>query len=408
MKLDKRWILLLTLVLSAGLTFAACGDDPPEENNENNENNEADAGDDDADDEEDTGDADDNGGDEECTEDEDCGSGEICNIDTNECVPEETGCESDDPPARCDQTFEDTDFGPWSLIDEFAIAESDEDCCFDFDDDGENENAVASLLGLIPEDDDGNSGSEQVNGTIEENIEDDELNLLLEHDGLEDPAEDSEYDINFYLGVYENDALMIDPASLDSYDEDDGTGTYPVARIEDAEIDGDQLTAGPGILTLSLELFEGTPLSLTIQQAQIEATVDQDQSNADDGVWLTDGKLGGVVKVTDLYDQINAFAEDCGCLELDGEPLVSYDEDDLSQDTTECSLENEDANTCDENNDDESACYTLGDFCDMLPMLVQVADIDTDDDGNEDALSIGATFGTEGATVEGIGEVSAE
>ncbi|MFW5968971.1 MAG: hypothetical protein ACOCV2_15710, partial [Persicimonas sp.] len=97
MMLEKRWYALMIVVLSAGLTFAACGDDPPSENNENNENNEADAGDDANNGDDDAGDG--GGGEEECTEDEDCGDNEICDLETNECVPEETGCESDDPPA---------------------------------------------------------------------------------------------------------------------------------------------------------------------------------------------------------------------------------------------------------------------------------------------------------------------
>lgn len=398
--LDKRWFVGLVIVFfSAGLTLAACGDDGTGGQNANN--NGADAGDagEDGDDDPQDGGNEDGGGDDECTEGEgDCASGEVC--EDGECVVEEIGCDTDDPPERCEQSFDDTDWGPMSLVDELAIADTDEECCFDFDGDDQNENAVAELLGLAGE------GAGEVNDTIAENIDEGELNLILEHDGLEDPAEDDEYATNFYLGVYEDDALMIDPTSLDGYDEEEETGTYPVARMPEAELSDGQLTAGPGTINLSLELFEGTPLDLSIQQAELEAEVDEDNSSAEDGVALTDGKLGGVVGVIDVYDEINTFAENCDCLEIeDDEDLITYDEDDLSQATTECNLP-DDGNTCSEEDDAEAPCYTLGDFCSELTFLPQVADIDTDDDGDEDALSIGATFGAEGTTVEGIGEAS--
>jgi hypothetical protein len=201
--------------------------------------------------------------------------------------------------------------------------------------------------------------------------------------------------------------LTIDPSSVDS-------GTFPHARVQNAVIDGDSLTAGPGTVRLDIEVLE-TPLSLTISQAKITADVDSSMSSIEDGVWMTNGRLGGVVRLDDVLHALNGFAEtSCGCLELEGDPLVTYDpdnvgcyRDDVDLDGTyegkdcQCNVVTADANACEAAG--ESTCATIASNCGLVyGALPSVADVDTDGDGINDAISIGATFETVGANITGI------
>ncbi|MFP4597843.1 MAG: hypothetical protein ACLFVJ_06310 [Persicimonas sp.] len=403
--LNKRLLSLIAMLLCAGLTLAACGDDDPAGNNDNNSNNtnneeldagpdateDADEGDDDAGEP----DADPDTGPSGCESDDDCADGEMCDVDTGECVLAPSGCDltGDDRPERCDQSFDEAEWGPVSLVNEFSVAgrevggEFDPECCFDYTGDSEIDNALGEAL-------DNFGVMADVNTSIEESIADGSLLLMFEHAGLTDLDAGETYELNFWLGEYNDaDELLIDPASIDD-------GSYPQAVVENAVIQDGSLSAGPGSVALSIDLLD-TPLSLLISQAQIEAEVDMDNSSIEDGVALTDGKLGGVIQVTDIYDGINSFAGSCDCLGID-EPLIDYSIDGEGNLSAECN-ENADADACAEAGED--SCETIGGQCTLLSsILPSFADVDLDDDGVEDSISIGAEFSTEAAAISGVAD----
>ncbi|QDG50881.1 hypothetical protein FIV42_09090 [Persicimonas caeni] len=395
--LKKNLIGLMALALCAGLSLTACGDD--DTNDSNNTNNQADTGTEDAG-TEDGGDMDaDDGGDMDadqgCTSDDDCADGEVCDTNTGMCVAGATGCDltGDDRPARCDQGFDDTEFGPGSLVTSFQVAgrsvggQTDPECCFDYTPDDGNDgpdNALgATLLDF--------GQLESINQSLTDSIADGSLILIFEHDGLTDLSAGEEYAANFWLGEDAGDGTyLIDPASIDQ-------GTFPQARVPNATINGDQFSAGPGVVQLSIDLL-GTPLSLRISNAQLEATIDD--TDLSDGVTMTDGKLGGVVKVSDILDGLNGFASTCTCMGLEGDDLISYDPSDIAG-TATCNAGAPEGDACEQAG--EGTCGTIASNCDTLVgVLPFLADIDTDGDGSADAVSIGAKFETTGATFSGI------
>ncbi len=417
--LNKRLLSLIAMLLCAGLTLAACGDDDPAGNNGNNTNNEElDAGPDateDADegDASEEPDADPDTGPTGCESDDDCADGEMCEVDTGECVLAPSGCEltGDDRPERCDQSFDDIEFGSVSLVNDFVIAgrkigdeQIDPECCFDYTGNSEIDNALGETLLTVSAE-----TFESVNASIAESIADESLLLMFEHAGLTDLSASEDYELNFWLGEYDGAGdLFIDPASVDE-------GIYPQAVVENAIIQDGDLSAGPGSVALNIELLD-TPLSLLISQTQIEAEVDMDNSSIEDGVVLINGKLGGVIRLSDVYDGLNTFTDSCDCYGLgDDEQLIDYELDPSQGFVVSCNAGNSEADVCesvclDDNGDPiedcddggASTCATLAESCGMLGILPSFADIDLDEDGINDAISIGAKFTAEAAVVSGV------
>ncbi|WP_133622006.1 hypothetical protein [Bradymonas sediminis] len=396
--LNRKMIGLLALLLSAGLSLSACGDDDAGKKDNNTNNTQPDAGDEgdtagegdttgegDA-----TGDADTSDPETGCEQDT-CAEGYECNAEATACVPAPTGCDltGEDRPARCDEAPADAEFGPSSIVTAFRIAESDENCCFDLNGNGEPDNALSIVNSLG-----------DVNGGIQGSIESGSLVLLFEHDGLDDLANSSPYTLNVWLGesveAPVTGPFVIDPTSVDQ-------GTHPQASLPNAKIENGVLTAGPGIvdISVSLEGLLDAPLSLRISKAQIEATVDA-SSTLEDGVVIKDanpalngGKLGGAVRVDDLVSAVNSFAAaSCECLGLEGADFVNLE-------GVAPSCADTPNNTCEA----DSTCASLTQACGFLPTIGILVDVDTDGDGEDDALSIGTTFDTDAAKISGIGSV---
>ncbi len=357
-------ICLITL-LTLGLAFtAACGDDEPAANNKNNNNDKTDTGVVTTD-----------------TDGTDKDTGETKTDTGGETPDQKTLCEGANPPARCTADPSTFDFGAASVITKFTIAGAAEECCFDFDGDSNNDNALGSALGF------GQAPTplETLNQTLIDNIADGSLTIVLEHEGLTELT-GGDFTINFFLGQYDGDKLMINPSSIDQ-------GTQALAFLPGAKLSaaGD-VTAGPGNVILNLELF-GTTLELSIREAKVSASVDAANSGLETGVSLLTGKLGGLIIVQEVFDAVNKVAATCDCLGLEaGTDLIS--------DGTCANLENE---TCEA----ESTCKTVASNCGMLMAAGALADQDYDG-GSENAISLGATFEAKAAVIEGIGVAAAE
>ncbi len=297
-----------------------------------------------------------------------------------------TFCQENPTAERCTADPAEFAFGAFSNITKFEIAPNsgDDACCFDFDGDQDVDNQLGFLLSIALNPDTPPM-MDSVNETIAENIADGTLALILEHDGLTDLSAGGDYTVNFFLGKYDGDDLLINPASFDQ-------GAQPLAYLPGANLTGTDLKAGPGNVMLSLELF-GATLDLSVRQARITAEVDEANSSIEDGVTLTTGKLGGLIVINEVVDAINTFADTCECLPLDGKKLIAPDENGSL--TCHASVGTNPTHTCDA----EEPCGLIASNCLMIPLVATMGDQTVN---GQDAISVGATFEAEAVTVAGI------
>ncbi len=323
-------------------------------------------------------------------------------------------CTGANPPERCaadPATF--SDWAPASVVSKLSLtATTDTDtdagvipgCCYDFTGDGELNNALGNLVKQLgPQ---LNLSLEDANATLQGAIDDGSVALVLEHQGVD--AAGGDFAINFLLGVQDGDftgpaaeggnQYKINPSSFDA-------GVWAQARIPNANLAGTAVTGGPGLVAIAFNLF-GISLNLQIFAAQVEAAV---ASIDDNGVALTGGKLGGVLRLNDLFGALNSFAAtNCGCLNLaDGDTFIVGDN---VADGYECGdLSN---STCEEGGPGEfdGTCASVAGQCTLVATtLPSLADVNSEAIGSEcsvgedcDSLSVGFTFEAAGAVITGV------
>lgn len=314
-------------------------------------------------------------------------------------VAEGESCASTPPPARCaadPATFD--EWAPASVISRLELM--DATCCYDYTGTGDINNSLGNTLSQLGP---GLGFSlEDANGAIASAIDDGSIALVLEHQGVD--LAGGPFAINFMLGEQDGDftgpveaggnKYKISPTSFEA-------GVWPQARIGNAVLAGTKVDGGPGVVAIAINLL-GVQLTLRIVAAQVEATVD----NADAGVKLSSGKLGGVLKVDDLVGALNDFAgTNCGCLGLGDDTFISGN----VIDGYECT--DTSASTCDENAEGtEGICAQAGGACTLLVgVLPNLADVNSSNIGSEcevgldcDAVSVGFTFDAFGAEITGV------
>ena len=172
-----------------------------------------------------------------------------------------------------------------------------------------------------------------------------------------------------------------------------GTAT-PLIAFGSAAIASGLMSAGPSLFVLSLPLLEGVDLNLTIHETQIEAVAAAGTNGS--GLDLSEGKLGGVIPLGELYTALNAFADaQCECLGLDG-PLISW----MGEGTTAVCSSDYETDVCNADGDTET-CSTIAGACGLVTTLLK-ADIDTNANGVKDAISIGLNFAGVSANLNGV------
>ncbi len=315
--------------------------------------------------------------------------------------------EGDNPPPRCSESTDGFGFGPATHVNKLEIA--DTDCCVDFTDggDGDPDNGLAILLETAENLAD--ISREDLNADIAESIAEGSINIVFEHDGLEEFDDGQEFTLNFLLGEeVSGGEATIDPLSFEE-------GAHPHAFIPNAELDGSGgLTAGPGTMILSLDIgaISGgaleLDLDLTIRQAQLVANASVD-NGVEDGVNLSGGELGGLLMIADIIDALNDFAADCDCLE-NPDPMITMDDGDIMSIACIDEIENKDFEDEPEEDfeevceaTDEELCGLLADNCSFVSFLGIAADIDSNDDGVVDAASIGLLIEGESVVITGVG-----
>ena len=360
-----------------------------------------------------------------CPEPED--TNEACSDGIDNDLDEAVDCEDDDcaellactceVPLRggeCPTEWDGSFAGPFSYIHNIQIPEPDTDayCCFDFDGDGEIDNGLAGLLGplaLIAGD------GLDIEATIEEALADDSIAILLEWGK---GAEENGFWV--YLGTNDTDGDGEPDQSFG--DRAGGDGVFQVERdaidefgsliqFNTATRDGDDIEAGPSLFRLNIPIDTedfSLNLDLTIEQATIAGTVMDDATGVAsvdedfdiDGETITYGGwgLGGVVPLDQIGQLLNDLVAGCACAGFDpSEPIITYGEQPSGY-VMECAQQPTGGCTA----DDGVICENVGLVCSTaLPLIptIGIADIDTDNSGFADAMSVGIRLSAVGATL---------
>lgn len=391
--------VVIALIAALGLVVStACSEDAGGDENSNvEENDDEDAGDQDADDE----DVEDEDADDNDNGDEDVDDGRPDEFDVD---PVECAFPSDDP--EC----EDGEFGPAALFSEFVIStETGSDtCCFDLDDDGQNDNYIGqAVVGPISSID----GFEDINHNIATAIQAGELAYLLEGSYWEHPAFDHEMTINVYRGASTDDTMDDNLAGDGSFriaERNFGSDGEPLYGFEKAWIEDGELVAKDGYINITIPgLVEG--VSAPLADAQLTGDVVQSPEpdlSAGGSFEVQNGELGGAILRDEFYLSLNKAAFDCDCIDLDvedesspdpwSEGLLIYDE---PNDRWNCDGKSMSDDECTDPGEPVE-CQTLGDgsFCNLIAGFSDQTDVEVD---GEPAFSIGIEF--EAVTTEIVG-----
>jgi hypothetical protein len=410
----------------------------------------------------------DTGGGEDTTEDttEDTGGGEDTTEDTgepdlgptDECVPAE--CDGECRGGICVEEISAEDYEAALVADPASYFSSlqlpslypePEDCCFDFTGDGEPDNGLGLLLGLLTT----FAADVDAQALIDEAIADGDVVLLAHWMELPEGFEgDARFAINLGDTVNDEEGNPVDDfetraagdgnfvVSADSIDEFGPQVQFNTATIEDGI-----LTAGPSAFVLTLPLTEllGSDLVLQLDSARIRAeiteeetgifTVDETRTGADGDFEVSGGQLGGALEATQLLSVLDGLFRDCDCGGIDPEePVLTYTLDlDTESFIIACNPDNNGSGTPACTDEDGTLCGNFSLICGgALAALGSVFDVDqractpvdagatecgsgadsecectAGQDGVFESLSVGIRFGLSGATVEGF-EASAE
>jgi len=337
----------------------------------------------------------------ECTEDlcsyhgscDDAGGTPVCTCDLgyqgtfcDGCAPDyvedgQGGCILDQDP----QTCHDYRFGASTFIQEFLF-EGQQDCCFDYTSDGVPDNNFLNLCLLFEM-----ATDSDCNTMVADAVADGEILKLLEFHGLTALA-DGALTTPFFNGTASGQTYTV---AEDQFVQEEGLCTAAPNELLTGSIDGTTLQAHGDalhLLDLPVHFPQGTfyvPLSL--HDVRLEADLSDDV----EGVTVVDGRLGGWTYLSLIFDTLNAlFDEQCSCLGLTG-PRIAYSIDAGGWDI-QCDTPAE--STCTE--EDNPMCASS--FCNSVLILQNLADVDTDDDGVEDAVSVGVRFSGGPAEISGI------
>jgi hypothetical protein len=319
-----------------------------------------------------------------------CGQDGCCN---GTCLNDPDCMETD----LCGQPVSQNNSEPASVIATFAI--EDQSCCFDYTGDNQPDNSLGQLLQIA-------GARQSTNAGLQQSIDSGAQAIILEHDGINGIANTPSYTINVLDGAPQcfqtpdaqgGNFYEINPSSYDA-------AGQPLATLPMANSTGGLITTGMGNLILIVD-FVGAGLVLPIRLAQLQATLAPNRSSLPDkGIALDGGTLGGIVKLTEMYDAINDFAaNNCTCYtnsNPNNPDLVIYS----SASNASCNSSIS-ANACG-NSGVDGACRELRDtFCNQIGLIPLFADVDSNNPGTNcggscDSLSVGASFTAHGARIK--------
>jgi len=255
-----------------------------------------------------------------------------------------------------------------------------EDLGFDLDGDGTVDNQLGNILSALIQA--GGAGTLDLQGSIDESVDAGSILLLAD---VQATSLSSAANVGFslYLGENPTPAPCTNPDDpLTCRQHLDGSGSFDVSSdtpddvVVGGNIVGGTFTGGPGNLALQIALAEGEPINLSLIEARARLS---GISETD----ISDAILGGAIPQEDIDNEVipavhgtveGIIAEDCtgtapDCCadpESTGETLLGIFDD------------------------NEDCMVPLAELREnSLIMTLLRADVDTDGDGEEDALSVG-------------------
>ena len=289
-----------------------------------------------------------------------------------------------------DGTPEDYDFNLPASHFSFIFLETDVNQGADIDGDGTPDNALGALLNDLG----GLLGDADLNAQLAESIDEGSLALGATWPTFSGGLADSN-DVDIHMFALED--ADGDPTTKDAFIADrdsfiEGTQS-PLIQFLGASVSGGALEAGPANFQLTVPLGE-IALAITITNAQIEADLTEDSL----GIATSNMTMAGVVSLRSVVDALNAFlrSEQCSCLGLEG-PLIDLS---LGAGPQSCVGQFDDA-TCAEEGQD--LCSTIASACLLvMPVLDGQTDIDLNNDGSPDALSVFIRLELTGTQITGV------
>jgi hypothetical protein len=269
-----------------------------------------------------------------------------------------------------------------------------EPCCFDYTGDGEIDNALGKLLKGL-----GNIlGDTDVNVEITDSLQSGSTILLIEYSGLND-LDAGSFVANLFYGEdtdfdYADNLMGVGDFSVDPESFIPGTA-IPAASMPNGVAKNALISAGPGVFQLAFPIGN-IKLNTKVSAAMLQANATIGPNGV--GLSFQQGQLGGAITMDDLYAALNAYSnEECDCLGLGGD-LITFDPD---KGKMACaSTEN---SSCDSNDPDEDTCAQFGSFCGAALLFLK-PDLDLDDDGEKDAMSLGLWLDATSATIVGLSQ----
>lgn len=287
-------------------------------------------------------------------------------------------CEGPTPPTRCEADPETFDaYGRAGVISSLQLL-ADASCCVDYTDDERPDNALGEGFAAIDK-------LDALNAELHASLVSGAQTILFEAEGLDDPENDEHFALLVYGAqrseAAESDAVELDPSTIDR-------GVAPLFTFDEARVQDGRLVAMQGELELEAS-FNGVLLKPVIHDVQVRAELDA----TSDGLLLRNGEIGGRVELAQLYGEMNAVAAGCDCLGLDG-PLVRAADGEAAcaaPDTAACAAA------------EREVCTGLVEVCPVLGLIAaNIADIDADNDGTNESISLGALFETQPVRITGV------
>lgn len=163
------------------------------------------------------------------------------------------------------------------------------------------DNQLAQLITLL-----GSSlGEGGIPELVKTNIGEGDLLILVEVANVDDLTNDECVNLTLYLGAtdeapeVDGDGFVTAGQTFDLDDDSFNDSEEPLIAVEGASIEGGSLHAGPVDFPLSLATASGN-FELLITDAQLSFTIGEDT--------ITNGNLGGGVRLTDIYALVGQLA----------------------------------------------------------------------------------------------------
>lgn len=308
--------------------------------------------------------------------------------------------DGDDPDGDSDGDWDDDGEQAAIFVNWLNLAEND--CCFDLTGDEVIDNALAQLMemldSIMPE-------GADVNTSIEQQILAGEFVLLYEFLGVDDWTSDAGVRMDTFSGSdaggdYDDNLdpetaadFLVDAQYLNPYS---GRSLY---FTDDAGFFGGTLHAEDATLMLPASMLGFFTAGQTgegvifLPGATIEGDITQHSTRSDALISLAAGKIGVAIPLSAVFEAQNIYvAENCECLGLGDEEMIDIEEESCSS--------NGNSDGCE--GDIGEICSNLYSFCgSTMPLIGNIADVDTNGDEINDAISAGFHFTAIPATIAG-------